>query len=230
MKNSQKIVISTLILFAAIVGLVLFLNREDERTQETDQTTNSKGHPSIEGQPTLGGADAPVSIVEFGDYKCPSCKQWGETIYPKLIEDYVDTGKAKLSYINVLFHGKESILAALASESVYKQDPESFWAFHKAVFDAQPATEEHDNPWVTVDKLKEIAAKTAPNVDLAQLETDLNVDGTSVAEDVSKDDGLVKEFNVQFTPSIMVNGVMLEDPFDYETIVSLIEKGLEGDK
>jgi protein-disulfide isomerase len=230
MKNSKKIVISTLILFAAIVGLVLFLNREDETAQETDQTTNSKGHPPIEGQPTLGDTDAPVSIVEFGDYKCPSCKQWGETVYPKLMEDYVDTGKAKFSYINVLFHGEESILAALASESVYKQDPESFWTFHKAVFDAQPATQEHDKAWVTVDKLKEIAGATAPKVDLAQLEADLNSEATSVAKEVSTDDSLVKEFNVPFTPTIIVDGVMLEDPFDYEKIVFLIEEGSAADE
>jgi protein-disulfide isomerase len=230
MKNSKKVVISTLILLAAIVGLVLFLNREDETAQETDQITNSKGHPFIEGQPTLGDADAPVSIVEFGDYKCPSCKQWGETVYPKLIEDYVDTGKVKFSYINVLFHGEESILAALASESVYKQDPESFWTFHKAVFDAQPATQEHDKPWVTVDKMKEIAGATAPKVDMAQLEADLNSEATSVAEEVSTDDSLVKEFNVPFTPTIIVDGVMLEDPFDYERIVSLIEEGSAADE
>ncbi|OKL37936.1 DsbA family protein [Domibacillus mangrovi] len=230
MKNSKKIVISTLILFAAIVGLVLFFNREDEIAQETDQTTNRKGHPSIDGQPTLGNADAPVSIVEFGDYKCPSCKQWGETVYPKLVEDYVDTGKVKFSYINVLFHGEESILAALASESIYKQDPESFWTFHKAVFDAQPTTQEHDNPWVTVDKLKEIAVKTAPKVDVAQLEADLNAEATSVAEQVSTDDGLVKEFNVPYTPTIIVNGVMLEDPFDYERIVSLIKEESAADE
>lgn len=230
MKNSKKIVISTLILFAAIVGLVLLLNREDETAQETEQTASSKGHPSIEGQPTLGETEAPISIVEFGDYKCPSCKQWGEVVYPKLIEDYINTGKAKFSYINVLFHGEESVLAALASESVYKQDPENFWAFHKAVFDAQPATQEHDNPWVTVDKMKEIAAATAPNVDLAQLESDLNTEGTPLAGEVSKDDGLVQEYNVPFTPTIIIDGVMLEDPFDYEKITSLIEEGAESNE
>ncbi|OLN23197.1 dihydroneopterin aldolase [Domibacillus antri] len=225
MKNSKKMVIGTLILFAVIAGLVLLLNRADETAQETGQTMNSKGHPPIEGQPTLGDAEAPVSIVEFGDYKCPSCKQWGETVYPQLIEDYVNPGKATFSYINVLFHGNESILASLASESVFEQDPENFWSFHKAVFDAQPATQEHDKQWVTVEKLKEIAAETAPNVDLAQLEADLNEEGTSAAAEVSKDDGLVKEYNVPFTPTIIIDGVMLEDPFDYEKIVSLIEEG-----
>ncbi|KKB34707.1 DsbA family protein [Bacillus thermotolerans] len=227
MKNSKNIVISTLVLFAAIVGLVLFLNREEEET--VTETENSvKKHPPIENQPTIGEGDAPVSIVEFGDYKCPSCKAWGETVYPKLAEEYINTGKAKFSYINVLFHGKESTLAALASESVYKQDPKAFWSFHKAVFDAQPANQNHDDQWVTPEKLVELAKAHAPNIDMKQLEEDINTQGTM--EEVSKDDQLVKDFSVPFTPTIIINGVMLEDPFDYETIVSLIEKGSVKEK
>ena len=52
----------------------------------------------------------------------------------------------------------------------------------------------------------------------------------SVLDEVNKDTALVDEFKVQMTPSIMVNGTMLEDPFDYEKIKSLIEKELEGKK
>lgn len=225
MKNNKKIVVSTLILFAAIIGFVLFLNREKE---ETVSENSVKEHPPIENQPTIGESGAPVSIVEFGDYKCPSCKSWGETVYPKLEEEYINTGKANFSYVNVLFHGKESTLAALASESVYKQDPKAFWAFHKAVFAAQPESQNHDDQWVTTEKLLEIAKDHAPNVDLKQLEKDINAQET--IEEVNKDDQLVKDYSVQFTPTIIINGTMLEDPFDYEKIVSLIEKELEGKK
>ena len=37
---------------------------------------------------------------------------------------------------------------------------------------------------------------------------------------------LVEEFGVSITPTIMVNGTMLEDPFDYEKIKSLIDQEL----
>nr|WP_245645050.1 thioredoxin domain-containing protein [Peribacillus loiseleuriae] len=46
-------------------------------------------------------------------------------------------------------------------------------------------------------------------------------------EEVEKDSNLVKEFKVQFIPSIMVNGTMLEDSFDYEKIKILIDQELE---
>ncbi|OAB44747.1 hypothetical protein PGLA_04860 [Paenibacillus glacialis] len=66
-------------------------------------------------------------MIEFGDYKCPSCKAWSEHLYPQLMKEYVDTSKVKFAYINVLFHGEESELASLAVESVFDQDPEAFW-------------------------------------------------------------------------------------------------------
>ncbi|MBS4178384.1 DsbA family protein [Bacillus sp. FJAT-49731] len=219
--NNKKIVIFTLVIFAAIVALVMVLNKGDKTTQET-VTVN---HPSIENQPTMGDSNAAVSIIEFGDYKCPSCKAWGEKIFPQLEKDFIETGKAQFSFINVLFHGQESMLASLASESVYKQDPESFWDFHNAVFAAQPASQNHDEQWVTTEKLVEIAKTHAPDVDLKQLEEDINTGGT--IEEVKIDDQLVKDTNVQFTPTIVINGVMVEDPFDYEAIVSIIDKGLE---
>lgn len=218
MKKNQWLVIMTVVA-VALIALVFVLLNQDEPT-----TADRGNHVSIEGQPTLGDPDAKVSVVEFGDYKCPSCKQWGETIYPQLKADYLDKEDVSFSYINVLFHGQESILASLASESVYEQDSESFWEFHKALYDAQPASQQHDNAWVTVEKLKEIAGETT-SVDLAQLEQDLGENST-VLEKVSTDDGLVKENGVQFTPSIMINGVMLEDPFDYEQIQQLIEQDL----
>ncbi|TDQ36216.1 DsbA family protein [Aureibacillus halotolerans] len=220
MKNSKKLVAFTIGLFVIVIGVVLFLNNDSE------QVNRLAKHPSIEGQPTIGETTAPVSIVEFGDYKCPSCKQWGEVVYPKLVEDYISTGKATFSYINVLFHGEESVRAALASESVYAQDPENFWAFHKAVFAEQPPSQDHDNDWVTVEKLKEIAAESAPNVDLEQLAADITTGETQVAEQVSIDSQLVEEFEVPFTPTIIIDGVMLEDPFDYDKITSLIEEGI----
>ncbi len=183
----------------------------------------------IEGQPTQGENSAPVSIVEFGDYKCPSCKQWGETVYPKLKKEFIDTGKVQFSYINVLFHGEESILAAKASESVYRQDKKAFWTFHKAIYDAQPRVEQHDDPWVTEESLLRIAAKSVPGINQEQLTSDLR-NNADILDEVSKDDALVKEHGVELTPTIVINGIKLDDPFDYDTISHVIEEQVTADE
>mgnify|MGYP005757075177 CR=1 FL=1 len=222
MKTIQLLTIFTSVLVIAVLAF-LFLNDQSSEKSNTKIVQDEK--ISVNNQPTIGKKEAPISIVEFGDYKCPSCKEWGETIYPQLVKDYIESGKASFSYINVLFHGDESTLAALASESVYKNHPESFWQFHKAIYEAQPDVQIHDNPWVTVEKMEEIATKTVPSLDLNKFREDLS-SRSSRLESVKMDAALVEKYNVTLTPTIAVNGVILENPFDYTSIKKQIEKEL----
>ncbi|KMK76270.1 DsbA family protein [Alkalihalobacillus pseudalcaliphilus] len=217
----KTMVVITLI----IVGLVIATFYSLTRNDAVAPTNEFEEIPNIEGQPTLGNEGAPVTVIEFGDYKCPACKAWDESIFPLLKESYIDTGKVNYSYINTPFHGEESVLAALASESVWDQDPEGFWNFHKEVFQQQPDVQNHDDAWITPEKLIEIAEQVNVNVDLDQLMNDI-VNQTYVDE-VLNDQAQVEKFNVSLTPSIFINDTMVEDPFDYDTIVKLIEENLE---
>lgn len=213
------LVFITLFVFVLLAAIV-FLSNNNEASNDI----SFEKQPPIEGQPILGSSDAPVTVVEFGDFKCPACKAWGETIFPQLTKDYIDSGVVKFSFINVLFHGEESKLGSVAAESIFKQAPNRYWDFHNELFKEQP-DENHDSLWITTDKINEIAS-TIPDVDLNQLQVDMQ--SQSMIEELNKDTALVNEYKVQMTPSIMVNGTMLEDPFDYEKIKSLIEKELEG--
>ncbi|MCT4791072.1 MULTISPECIES: DsbA family protein [Exiguobacterium] len=226
MKQKKVLVVVTLlIVFLIVLSMFLIKNNAVQEKKSTVLNDTVK----IEGQPTQGENSAPVSIVEFGDYKCPSCKQWGETVYPKLKKEFIDTGKVQFSYINVLFHGEESILAAKASESVYRQDKKAFWTFHKAIYDAQPRVEQHDDPWVTEESLLRIAAKSVPGINQEQLTSDLR-NNADILDEVSKDDALVKEHGVELTPTIVINGIKLDDPFDYDTISHVIEEQVTADE
>lgn len=210
----------TIIILGLMTALVVINNMKSE----ANNNISFDKQPPIEGQPTLGEPDAPVTVVEFGDFKCPACKAWGERVFPELIKDYVETGKVKFSYVNVLFHGEESKLGSLAAESVFEQNPNAYWDFHKELFKEQPS-QNHDALWITPDKILEVAKKF-PSIDVEKLKMD--IEQQSAIKEVDKDSELVEEFKVEQTPSIMVNGTMLEDPFDYEKIKDLIEEELEG--
>lgn len=213
-------VIITISAFILLSALVIFSNKADDSAGVMTFETA----PPIEGQPILGDPDAPVTVVEFGDFKCPACKLWGETVYPDLLKDYVDTGKVKFVYINVLFHGKESQLGSLAAETVWQQNPDAYWEFHKKLYEAQPSSANHDNLWLTKEKVVEIA-ESIPEIDMDQFKAELS--NLTEIEELNKDTGLVEEFEVSLTPTIFVDGMALEDPFDYEKISSLIEKQLK---
>ncbi|MGE7981820.1 DsbA family protein [Solibacillus sp. NPDC093137] len=223
MNKTMKItVILTLVAVVLIAAIVVVSN--NKAPNETDIV---RQEVDLTGQPLLGEENAPVTVVEFGDYKCPSCKAWGEMIYPQLVEDYVLSGDVNFSYVNVLFHGEESVLASLGAESVYKQDPEVYWDFHKKVFDAQPEAAKHDDVWVTTEKLLEIASEY-PSINQEQLRRDIDEELTM--EQVITDKELFEEHQVSQTPTIKINGSTMEDPFDYEAIKEVINRELEVDK
>ena len=224
MKNSNmKFAMIVTIIAAALLVVIIVMSSNKGQDQEL---VLNKLDVDLAGQPTLGEEDAPVTVVEFGDFKCPSCKAWGETIYPKLVEDYLLSGDIKFSYVNVLFHGEESTTGALAAESVFKQNPDSYWDFHKAVFDAQPEVN-HDDLWLSQEKMLEIA-KDYPSVDQDQLKRDMEEGLTKPQVDI--DEKLYTKHEVTQTPTIKINGITIENPFDYEKIKEMIDQELEANR
>lgn len=222
-KNNNKTsgmklaVLATVLVLGIIAVIVVVMNQQETPALETAQI-------DISSQPTLGESDAPVTVVEFGDFKCPSCKAWGEMVYPQLVEDYVNTGEVEFAYINVFFHGNESVLGSLAAESVFEHSPEAYWDFHKALFAAQPV-EDHDAAWITPEKVLEVASSFSA-IDQAQLQED--IEQVAQQEELATDEALVEEAGVTQTPTIVINGQKLEDPFDYDAIKALIDQELAG--
>lgn len=43
--------------------------------------------------PRIGNEDAPVKLVEFGDFKCPACSQFAGSMKPKIVQDFVNEEK-----------------------------------------------------------------------------------------------------------------------------------------
>ncbi|MFD0959760.1 DsbA family protein [Paenibacillus chungangensis] len=219
-KGSRSFVVYTAIVVALIVALFA-VNQLQEKKENTDKTLSEA--PSIEGQPVIGEENAPVTVVEFGDFKCPSCKAWGDVNWPQLKKDFVDTGKVKFAHVNVLFHGEESRMASLASETILQLHPDQYWTFHKALYDAQPAN--HDDSWVTEESMLAIAKSAIPELDEQKFMDTMKAEATVNA--VNYDISLVNKFNVQLTPTIMVNDTMVANPMDYASVKAAIESELK---
>jgi protein-disulfide isomerase len=57
---------------------------------------------------TIGKADAPVEIIEYGDTSCPVCKDASQTSIPQVVDEYVRSGKAKLTFRPIAFISRSS--------------------------------------------------------------------------------------------------------------------------
>ncbi|WP_226659875.1 DsbA family protein [Pseudalkalibacillus hwajinpoensis] len=92
----------------------------------------------LESQPVLGEETAPVELVAFGDYKCPSCQSFNRSFFPLLQEKLIATGKVKFYFVHHPFLNEDSTRAAEFAEAVYQElGNDVFWQFHHVVYDEQ---------------------------------------------------------------------------------------------
>lgn len=80
----------------------------------------------------LGREDAPLTMEMFGDFQCPVCGQFARAEEPRLVQQYVDTGKVKFVWRDFAWIGVESYLAAQAARCAGQQG--HFWAYHDYLF------------------------------------------------------------------------------------------------
>ncbi|MHA7966450.1 DsbA family protein [Paenibacillus sp. CAU 1782] len=219
--KSRPIVLYTAIIIVLLVSIFAITRMSEQPSNPSPSLSNA---PPIASQPVMGKEGAAISIVEFGDYKCPSCRAWNELVWPQLQKDYVDTGKATFAFINTMFFGEESRLGALAGETVLQMYPESFWEFHKALFAAQP-NNDHNTLWLNQEKVLEIARQTISGFSEEEFLHQLTAD--KPASMVALDELLVTQSGVKATPTIMINDVVIADPFSYAEISKAIQEQLE---
>lgn len=83
----------------------------------------------------IGRVEAPITIINYGDFQCPICKRFFETTEPQLLKEWIDTGKAKIEFRVEAHIGEGS---AAAGEAAYcANDQSKFQAMHDAIFRRQ---------------------------------------------------------------------------------------------
>lgn len=88
-----------------------------------------------DGFPSIGPADAPITIVEFSDFQCPFCREWQQNTYQPLLAAY--PGKIRLVYRDfplTQIH-PNALPAAEAAQCANEQG--AFWPFHDKLFSSE---------------------------------------------------------------------------------------------
>jgi len=145
--------------------------------------------------PIEGSADATVTIIEFGDYQCPKCDQWFTNEKPTIVENYIDTDKAKLYFVDFPFLGEDSVSAANASYCA--NDQGKFWEYHGTLYNNQGGINEG---WASVDTLKQFGA----DLGLDTAEFNSCVDSNKYADRVSYNKNVGTSHGVEGTPVFII--------------------------
>lgn len=95
----------------------------------------------VERDHTIGPADAPVTLVEYADFACPSCREARYAIE----EARAELGDRLLyayRHLPVPNAHPTAVGAALVAEAAAEQD--AFWEMHRRLFDHQDAQTRDD--------------------------------------------------------------------------------------
>lgn len=171
------------------------------------------GEPDIENRPTLGSADAPVTIVEYSDFSCGFCGRFHAETYPQLKEEYIDTGLVKFVYKDFPVVGGEA--AAIASKCVFRDlGNEAFFSYHDTIFDNQRST--------TPSTLKSWAL----DLGYDEAQYDACLEDPEIASQVQADFAEGQSFGVTGTPAFVINGQLLVGAQPFSAFQSVIDAEL----
>ena len=97
-KKAAVAIVGIAIVVALAASFSSYIGQVDQQTQSTQN--ESEILSTIQVPPLLGSQSAPVTIIEMGDYQCEMCKRWYDESRPKIIENFIDTGKANMFFID----------------------------------------------------------------------------------------------------------------------------------
>lgn len=163
-----------------------------------------------------GDANAPITLVEFGDFNCGYCGKWTTETLPLIKEKYIDTGQVRMAYVHYPILGADSMTAAEATECAAEQD--RFWDYHDLLYARQGIG-------YTPANLKTLAGELG--LDINAFEECLA--NFSDREQLENDIRLARIMGVRGTPAFLVNGFPLAGAYPYEDFERLIEGILAGE-
>lgn len=194
------------------IGAIVLQQNQNNAKAEPVETSQDK---------SMGNSDAPVIVTEYGDYQCPACGRFASTVKPKIMEEFVKTGQVRFVFRNFQFIGEESQWAAEAAECA--NDQGKFWEYFEKVYSKQAG--------------ENAGAFRKEKLVLFATEIGLQTESFNQCLASGKYSGKVKaetleaqKLGLRGTPSLLINGKLVEGGAQYEILSQKIREALAKSK
>jgi protein-disulfide isomerase len=165
--------------------------------------------PVTERDHAEGGAGAPLTLVEYGDYQCPYCG----AVYPVVKRLQKTLGK-KLRFVFRNFPLTQAhpyaLVAAEAAEAAGLQG--KFWEMHDLLYENQDSLD------------PDILPSWAQQVGLDLKKFGMAIQQGTVATRIKEDRRSGIASGVNGTPSFFINGTRHDGPADFESLLEALEQ------
>ncbi len=147
------------------------------------------------GSPIKGDPNAPITILEWGDYQCTFCYKFHQNTLDIIHEDFIKTSKVKLVFKDYPLNGPDSLLASEASYCA--QDQEKYWQYHDELYKNWGGER---TGWITRESLNQFAMTI--NLNLKEFNNCL--DNHTYKDQINTHYQFGKELGIDATPSFLV--------------------------
>ncbi len=166
----------------------------------------------------IGNDDAPVTIIEYASLSCSHCAEFHMETLPKLLEEYIDKGLAK-----IVFRDFPLNYPALMGSMVLRCVPQDIrYEYQEALYELQ-------SKWVFRDtaKTKQELYKIMQSGGMKKEEFDKCIENVDLENEILV--GLMnaqEEFNIKSTPSFIINGEVVGGNKSIKVFRQIIDKSL----
>ena len=160
-----------------------------------------------------GDKEAKITVVAYSDFECPFCARSFLFNIQQLLKDYPASVRYLHKHLPLTFH-KNALVSAKYYEAVRLQGDDLVFKFHDEVLNNQVVLSEKGESY-----LKKLVSEIG--VDMAKLEIDLK--SAKILERIEEDKQEALKFEINGTPTYVINGKKIVGSQPYEKFVELIE-------
>ncbi len=165
--------------------------------QEADPPKITMNTFLANGSPILGNPDAPVTLVEFGDYQCHFCNVFFHSTEDDILKNYVETGKVRMIFKDYNIIGPDSISASHGAHCA--DDQGLFWEYHDILYSNWTG---ENNGWASSKNL----VKFAQEIDLDMDEWSECIKNKPYSQIILTSNEDAKNLEITGTPTFFVIG------------------------
>lgn len=173
-----------------VIGSVFNLSTDPRR--EVEQTIN------LRDQPTVGPANAPVTIVEFADLECPTCAEMQKFIENQLIPKYGNKVRIIFKEFPLVTIHDWALQAAIANECAYQLNPQNYFHYRSIIFESQGM--------INAANVRQLLLDFGQRAGLNQLKLSVCLDSKASLPRIEADMAEGHKLGVMSTPTLFING------------------------
>jgi protein-disulfide isomerase len=196
-----------------VIGSIFNLNTDPRR--EVESTI------SLRNQPTVGPADAPVTIVEFADLECPTCAEMHKFFESQLIPKYGNKIRIVFKEFPLVTIHDWALQAAIANECAFQLNPADYFRYRSIIFESQGM--------INAANIRQLLLDFGQRAGLSVLKLSVCMDSRESLPRVETDMHEGQKLGIMSTPTLFINGTPVIG-LNPDRIYELIDKGLQASR